>query len=205
MYLYNIEVNFNKYFYDYFDWNKNDTIIHIKKIPILKVNNLEDILYQKVIFSKETIQIIYDKTEVITNRNVEHLKYACILTDKIKSIAVILDNKGNIKKISDLTIIDDIEVDNIIHKIKIEEVKYQIIKKTKKIIFLTRKEKEIKKFLVSKLNVKTDYNQLAYLYLESFNKRENDITKIVKELQLLLENNWEKYYLKIYNFFKVTM
>lgn len=40
-YIYNIHLNFNKMYFDFYEWNDNDEIIHIKKflsfvrIPIL--------------------------------------------------------------------------------------------------------------------------------------------------------------------------
>ena len=37
-YIYNIYLNFNKNYYDYYEWNDNDNIILVKKIPIIKTN-----------------------------------------------------------------------------------------------------------------------------------------------------------------------
>ena len=36
-YIYDIYLNFNNIPYDFFEWNKNDNLIHLKKIPIYKV------------------------------------------------------------------------------------------------------------------------------------------------------------------------
>ena len=36
-YIYDVISNFQLNYYDFFDWNKNDKLIHIKMIPIFKV------------------------------------------------------------------------------------------------------------------------------------------------------------------------
>ena len=38
-YIYDILLNFQNEYYDFFEWNTNDQITHIKKIPIIKVSN----------------------------------------------------------------------------------------------------------------------------------------------------------------------
>ena len=37
-YIYDIYLNLNETLYDFFDWNKNDKLTHIKKIPVFKVS-----------------------------------------------------------------------------------------------------------------------------------------------------------------------
>jgi len=38
-YIYDVVLNFQKEYYDFYDWNKNDNIYHMRKIPILKINS----------------------------------------------------------------------------------------------------------------------------------------------------------------------
>ena len=38
-YIYDVYLNLNDTLYDFFDWNKNDKLMHIKKIPIIMVSN----------------------------------------------------------------------------------------------------------------------------------------------------------------------
>ena len=38
-YIYDVVLNFNKEFYEYFEWKKKDNIINIKKIPVFNVSN----------------------------------------------------------------------------------------------------------------------------------------------------------------------
>ena len=38
-YIYDVTLNFNEILYDFFEWNNSDTLTHIRKIPMFKVNN----------------------------------------------------------------------------------------------------------------------------------------------------------------------
>ncbi len=201
MYLCDIKVNFNKKFYDFFDWNKNDKIINLKKVPLYYTDNLENVIYNKVKFEPEFLNKIKDETISLNNR----YNYVCILTNKTKFVAVNLNKNGLLKEISDINILDDIELNNDLINQKIKVVKYELLNKTKSIKFLTRNEEKIKNFLDKKINITTNHEQLKYLYLEEFNKKENDINVIVKDLKKLLINSWDENYIKIYNFFKVTL
>ena len=54
-YVYDILLNFNEKFYDFYDWNVRDLIDHMRKIPIFKVskNVLEDFLNYDIKIEKE--------------------------------------------------------------------------------------------------------------------------------------------------------
>ena len=38
-YIYDVLCNFQNVYYDFYDWNKTDDILRIRKIPIIKVND----------------------------------------------------------------------------------------------------------------------------------------------------------------------
>ena len=38
-YIYDIVLNFNKEYYNFFEWNKRDNIVNVKKIPLIFVYN----------------------------------------------------------------------------------------------------------------------------------------------------------------------
>ena len=69
-YIYDILLNFNTKYYDFFEWNKNDEITHIKKIPIFKTTS-EDFLKIKlntVKFSENLLNLIENKTEIFKKK-----------------------------------------------------------------------------------------------------------------------------------------
>lgn len=202
MYLCDIKVNFNKNYYDFFDWNKSDKMIMLKKTPLYYVNNLENLINNNVKFSKDFLDKIKNETEVIKYE--PKYKYACVLTNRSKFIAVILDKNGSIKEISDINITDDIELNQDLINQRIKVINYELLNIRKKIKFLTREEIKIKEFLNNKINKNCDYEQLKYIYFENFNKKEENIDKIVRELKKILNKDWDNNYLRIYNLFKVT-
>ena len=63
-YIYDIVLNFNKEYYDFFQWNKKDSIINIKKIPLFIVNNdiFNSMKYDLVSVNSLFIDSIKDKT-----------------------------------------------------------------------------------------------------------------------------------------------
>ena len=64
-YIYDVLANFNDCFYDFYDWNDSDNIIHIKKLPILKVSIdfFNKIKYCDVLVGSCLLEKIYRKTE----------------------------------------------------------------------------------------------------------------------------------------------
>ena len=138
MYLTDIVVNFQNYFLDYFDWNKFDKIDTLKKTFIFKVDNLENIIYFNAQFDSKFLNLIKNKTFNSKNNS---YSYVCALTDGIKVVIVNLDNKGFIKEISDINIVDDVSITNILLYKKQEKVDYKTLENTRKFSFLTRKEK----------------------------------------------------------------
>ena len=38
-YIYDIVINLNQQYYDFFEWNQNDVVYHIRKIPIFKIES----------------------------------------------------------------------------------------------------------------------------------------------------------------------
>lgn len=183
-YIYNIKANFQKEYYDYFEWNKEDKIITLKKTPIFKVN-------------KKTF-IDIKNNEVKINAKFNTL---IICTD---SSALIIKNKNNTIYKSD---VNYNQLENILtktNKLKTKTIDYTIVKKNK-INFKTRKQKEIEKKCYDTINTiikNKKYSAIKYLYFECYNKEENNITKIKKLLTEELKNE-KKNYQKIINYFNL--
>ena len=76
IYIYDIVVNFmdDKRVFEFFEWNSNDIVEHIKKIPLLKVsdNTLYDLVYSNIRVSDSLLELIKDKTYTYS----EKIEYA---------------------------------------------------------------------------------------------------------------------------------
>lgn len=66
-YIYDIFLNYNRNLYDIFEWNKDDKILHIRKIPVflLSTNDLYNLINNRVVISKDLLTKLYKKTEVL--------------------------------------------------------------------------------------------------------------------------------------------
>ena len=195
-YIYDILLNFNEDFYEFYEWEKGDKIYHVKKIPIFKVDTkvIEDLTNKKIEFFENFLNIIQNKTEVFDNRKVKSLKYACLLTDSYKVIGINIVNKNMF--ISDLLLDEAYDVISVSDRINLINLEYNIIDVKEVSYFETRYELKVKKNLYEELtniyNAK-DINKLKYLYFEYFNKYASDIDGIYNELIASLDKINDKH------------
>lgn len=199
-YAYDILLNFQNKYFEFYEWNKKDIITHIKKIPILKITtkDLNVIKTNKIKLDKEFLKKIENKAETFKKEKLN----AILLTDGEDTVALKINKPIQKSSIQ----IDEEEI--IINKVKNKEIKsinYQIVKKEKQII-KTRKEIENEKYLkteLKKLYINKEYQKLDYLFLECFNKKEKSKEKeyqiLKKEIQLSAKNSQI-----ILNFFNLT-
>ena len=195
-FIYDIVLNFNKDFYNFFEWNKNDNVINVKKIPIFLIDNdtFTSMKYDNVIVSKDFIDLIRDKTYTYTRSK---LGISCLVSNNKEVIAVLFNDNGNLIKRSSLMldeeeeVLDEIENDSL--------YKINIIKRRKvNIENVNRNIKEKKDFLIKYINEEKNDINLKYLYYDYFEKDENNIKTIKNDLIKEIKNNWNK---KLNNFY----
>lgn len=208
-YIYDILVNFKEEVYDFFDWNYSDDIDHIRKIPIIRVNNKSfyDIKHNFIKFSDAFLNKIKDKTEVFDSRKVKILKYAFLLTSGTEVMGIKLDEGGINKYTSNLLVDEEIEVIEICERVDEENIEYTIIKGKQIDEFVTRNDKNIIKYIkkeIKLLDKQNDLEKLKYLYYECFETKTDSKKKIIKEINDCLNNYNEKIFIKIYDFLKLT-
>lgn len=170
---YDILVNFKRKAYEFYEWEKEDLVKHIKKIPTFKVNEkiVDDFLNNNVCVSKEFLKNIKEKTEVFTNRVITAIDYACILFCDEVCFAFMFDKEGNIIGRSKL-LFD--ESDDVILKGKEKHeynIKYDIISNIKNDGYFTRKEKKLMNILINYLDniyIKKEYDEIKYIHFECF-------------------------------------
>ena len=113
-YIYDIFLNYNDLAYEVFEWNKEDKISHIRKIPLIVISSLDlyNLINKKIIIDSSFLTKIYRKTEVFSKRDNYYLDYSFLATDKNEIIAFKLDKNGLIKQYSKLLVEEEIEVLN---------------------------------------------------------------------------------------------
>lgn len=206
-YIYDIVLNFNNDFYEFYEWDKNDNLTLIKKIPLIKVESdfLDQVFNLKLKIDDPLILEITDKCEV-NNKKKKILKYACLLTDSYRIIGILLNNKGEIIKLSDLLLDEAFETLNISKRLQIRNIAYNILGTRNNSYFLTRNEIKIKEYMefeLKRINKENDLEKLKYLYFEFFNKTPTDDLNIYKELLKTINTNLTTNHLKLYKLLKL--
>lgn len=184
--IYDILVNFKKIPYEFYEWNKEDDVKHVKKMPSIKVSDitLYDIFYNDAVVSKNFLDQIKDKTEIFFGRTVKKVKYACVIYNDDVALSILLNDNGEI--IGKSKLLFDEEEDVLKEDVPLKEIDYNVIKKSKKISGLTRREAKIVLLLskyLDKIHESKKNDEIKYMYFECFNKVEEDNEKAYKNLK----------------------
>lgn len=207
-YIYDILINFQTQLYDIYDWNKNDDILHIRKIPMFRIctESLKELCEYNIQLSSEFLSKIFNRTELFGRNKVSTLEYCFLATDLNEVIGFKVDKMGSITGYSKLLIEEENEVLEYAQGLSIYGLSYQILEKKEVVLFKTREEVKIKKFILQELRQmikRHDEDKLVYLYLECFGET-CDTTNIETAIFEEIEKKWDKVYLKLYQFLKMT-
>ena len=195
-YMYDVILNFtsNNYF-DFFEWNKNDLLLNIKKVPIICIdeNILYDFINCKIKVNDNFLKEL-DGKSIFLKKYKSQYNYCVILSSKEKSIGVCFDKNGNIIYKSSMLLDEEDEANKIALKLKKTYIKYKkyIIKKN----YLLRCDLNKKKILLREIDniyKNNEIDKLKYIYYELYNKELNDKEKIYHELLKNIDNIICKY------------
>ena len=104
-YIYDVILDFQKEYYDFYEWNKNDNIFHMRKIPILKINEKQfnEIKNNIVQFSEATTKLFNFKTaERFKQNNITKMKYTIIISTENQAMGIKKKKNGIIQLKSSL-------------------------------------------------------------------------------------------------------
>ncbi len=199
-YIYDIYLNLNETLYDFFDWNKNDKIIHIKKIPVIKVNEetFKTLTSNQIKVDDELLLQIYSKTE-IWNMNGK-INYCSLFSDNNNIIAIEFNKSGKSIKKSFMYIDEELEVLEIINKLNEKRISFEVLNNQKN-VFKTRNQIKEDDFINQELK-NMDESRLNYIYFECFGKREKNKKIILDNIKKLQKNS--KIYENLYDILKLT-
>lgn len=204
-YIYDILLNYNEKLYDFYEWNLDDDICHIRKIPLFKVttDKLVEMVNSDIKIDYKFIQSITNKTEIFTKNDVKIMNYTSLFSDGDKVISIKFNKDGLSIGKSSLLSSEEEEVTDMVLRLKPAEITYVVLNKKVTDEFKTRKEHEIELFIKTKIKEETNLDKLRYLYFDCFGKKEDDRNKIIADIKKEMETNWNNIYLKIYHFFKL--
>lgn len=208
-YIYDVLLNFQKEYYDFYEWNKNDNIYHMRKIPIIKIKEKQfyEIKNNIIKFEEDNINFLNNKlAERFKQNSITKMKHTIILSTNKESMAIKINKNGLVNYKSSL--LPD-EQDDVIEILKFKKeiiLNYTVIQKNKQNYFKTRFEIENENFILNELNKiykEKNLKKLNYLCLECFNKPESNINNAYNKLKNEL-NKTNKNFKKLYNIFKIT-
>ena len=201
-YIYDILLNFKKEFFEFYEWNLNDDIINIRKIPVFKVrkNQLYDFKNCNLKLNQKFLKSIFNKSEIFKGRNKKSIKYSFLVGNNDDVLAIYLDDEGKILYKSDLLIDEYEDTLEVMNELDITDIEYETIC-TNSFDFKTRNEKEKICYIINHL-YKTSEDKLKYLYYEFFDKKEENIDVIKNTIIKKIDNDFN-FVNKVYDFYKL--
>ena len=182
-YVYDIVLNLQPDYYEFYEWQPTDKIINIKRLPIYKITN------------KDYLNI--KNNDITIERNtLPKPNKIFLITSGIEIIGVLIDNNGKVLKKSSLIYEENDDILEDRDEIKLVHIKYTVNKKknynfksrikTEKIIYINN--------YLNKLDKEKDKYFFKYLYYDIYTIDEANIDKIVTDLQSLAIANPLKLY-----------
>ncbi len=206
-YYYDILLNFfDESLYEFYEWDEQDDIEFVKKIPLYRINKetFKVLLKNQVKFTKSLLEQIKDKT-ILKNNN-KSLDYCLLVSDAKNALALELNKDGLVISRSKLLLNDEINLSEIMFTMKEYKLEYEIIKEYKEKSDI-RQIAEIKNLIrieINNLYKEKNLSKLKYLYLEWFEKDEDNIDIIYKEMLNDLKNSFKEKHQVIYNLIKLS-
>ena len=204
IYVYDIILNWSSNeIYDFFEWELNDEIEHIKRIPLFKINTetFSDILNYDIRVEPELLNKIKNLTEVYTVDKIGVISYASVFTDGIRAIGVEFNEKGISIFKSGLLLDEEQDILMLSNKMMESKIDIGKLKKVDKDPFITRFEKDMRHLLKTEIcdcNKKGNFDKLKYLYYECFGKDLDNIDlmyhKLLDSIDREMNNNHNKLY-----------
>lgn len=195
--------------YEFFEWELNDEIEHIKKMPLFKVksNIFDGMMNNDFKVEGDFLDKICNLCEKYTSASIEKIPYASLFTDGIRVIAIEFDEKG--KSIYRSRLLLDEEQDIIILSNKLSE--YQLIintiRKRNNQKFVSRLECDIKRVLTKEIKGSYEngnFEKLKYLYIEFFGKDQDNIDVMYKKLLESINKEINYNHNKLYEVIKLS-
>ena len=194
-YTYDVLLNFtdDNRLIEFFEWEKDDILEHIKKIPLIRISSkqLEELSNYNVIVDKTFLDRIRGITTLY--KKAKDLEYATLISDLNKVIALEFNSKGEIISKSSLLLDEEEEIIEECCDLREETISYKVKNKKMKDLFLTRNEIKKKRYLLKEMeNLYKNKNidKLTYLYEEIYEKDNLTFEEKYLKIKTDLENNY---------------
>ena len=184
-YYYDVLGNFSEYILKFYEWESNDDIVNIKKIPFIKISK-EDM---RVLLS---YSVILEMDNIVKNSK-DKANYL-LLSTGCDALMVELNQEGKIIYYSSLLIEDELEVNELAHSMNTIKLKFKVLDKIK--ILSDYKQGEKAKNLIfhelKKIRDNDNKDECLYYYYEWFHVSTDDYDKAIKKMFLEIKKPFNK-------------
>ena len=181
---YDILVNLQEEFYEFYEWEKDDIILAIKKTPLFRVNHqvILDFLTYDIQISDDVSKSVLGKT--ICKNHKEKLN-GFLVSDTKTSLFVEINDDGKVIFKSKLLVSDENDVNEIVNALKETDLGYQVGNKWLKNNTLRRtiREQKLIMAILNDLMKNKDVDKCNYLYYELFHELVIDYDKAIVKMQ----------------------
>lgn len=184
-YYYDVLGNFSEYILKFYEWESDDDIVNIKKIPFIKISK-EDM---RVLLSYSVIL----EMESIVRNSKDKTNYLLFSTG-CDALMVELNQDGKIIYYSSLLIEDELEVNELAHNMNTIKLKFKVLDKIKSLSDYRQGEKA-KNLIVHELKKIRDNDnkdECLYYYYEWFHVSTDDYDKAIKKMFLEIKKPFNK-------------
>lgn len=184
--VYDVMLNYSNenQFFDFYEWDKNDSFLIIQEIPIIKISEKQMIEIEKSIIqvSPSFLNDIFEKSKSIDFQVFTGL----LVMNNDKVIGLKFDRNGLLIEKSSLLLDEEMVIIDENKDLCITDFSYTVVSSTI-FSFLTRREKKLQKRLLKEVNsfyLRQEYDVINYLYQELFSDKKSS----EEQYQLLLDH-----------------
>lgn len=180
-YYYDLLINLDELPWEFYEWDKKDTILSVKKIPFLRIKEQD---FLKIFSNDGEVDQNWLKpyqNKTFMKGNIKNA--TMLLLSSTKNCLVIeLSDTGQIIARSKLLIEDENNCNELATSLKEIEVPFKKIKKIlqRKEFRQALEEKKLIKIELNSIKQSENISKCSYLYYEWFGKLENDLDKMIE-------------------------
>ncbi len=191
-YIYDIVLNFQKYYCELYEWRREDKISNIRKIPLYHIDtsDLEYFRYYDVVVD----QNFFDQLRADSGNS---KRLMCLVSDGNMGMGLLFNSDGKIVKRSSMVYDEEDEVCGYALECELVSICYDRKKKIPKGGEL-RFCRQRRKILVDYLKHIENDMMWKYLYYECYGSDEEDLDKIKKTLLGIANKGYSEVNQKLY-------
>lgn len=178
-----VNVSHKHYLFCY-DWSKKDQYLNLKQVPLVYIDKqtFHQIINYETKVNEDFINRVKNKALLYGDKNYIYLNNICVLTDGLKAMAIIVDDKYKIIRRSSLLFDEEQEVVSFTVIMNQEKFDFKFGKAFDYNILLTKQENILYKKIKKNIG-KKNLDQLRYWYYLIYNKVEYDQNKLINEFK----------------------